>query len=87
MSPTIGMAKKRLCGKFTPPDAAPDSVEPLIDNGQQLGWVLSSKLRCNPLFISPKHLVSQATELQWVQNCLRGSSPSRWCKCRSSLPV
>lgn len=79
--PTIGVAKKRLCGKFTPPDAAPGSVEPLIDKEQQLGWVLRSKLRCNPLFISPGHRVSQATALQWVQNCLRGyrlPEPTRW---------
>ncbi|MCP2231508.1 deoxyribonuclease V [Erwinia aphidicola] len=79
--PTIGVAKKRLCGKFTPPGAAPGSVEPLIDKEQQLGWVLRSKLRCNPLFISPAHRVSQATALQWVQNCLRGyrlPEPTRW---------
>ncbi|WP_338492302.1 deoxyribonuclease V [Erwinia aphidicola] len=79
--PTIGVAKKRLCGKFTPPGAALGSVEPLIDKEQQLGWVLRSKLRCNPLFISPGHRVSQATALQWVQNCLRGyrlPEPTRW---------
>lgn len=79
--PTIGVAKKRLYGKFTPPGAALGSVEPLIDKEQQLGWVLRSKLRCNPLFISPGHRVSQATALQWVQNCLRGyrlPEPTRW---------
>jgi len=79
--PTIGVAKKRLCGTFTEPGAQPGSVQPLMDKEEQLGWVLRSKARCNPLFISPGHRVSQTTALQWVQNCLRGyrlPEPTRW---------
>nr|WP_314427698.1 deoxyribonuclease V [uncultured Erwinia sp.] len=79
--PTIGVAKKRLCGAFTPPDAEPGSHQPLMDKDRQLGWVLRSKARCNPLFISTGHRVSQATALQWVENCLRGyrlPEPTRW---------
>lgn len=79
--PAIGVAKKRLCGKFDTPDAEPGSFTPLIDKGQQLGWVLRSKMRCNPLFISPGHRISQDTALTWVQNCLRGyrlPEPTRW---------
>jgi len=79
--PTIGVAKKRLCGTFTPPDAEPGSYQPLMDKEQQIGWVLRSKSRCNPLFISTGHRVSQATALHWVQNCLRGyrlPEPTRW---------
>ncbi|MEJ4047446.1 deoxyribonuclease V [Erwinia sp. SLM-02] len=79
--PTIGVAKKRLCGAFTPPDAEPGSHQPLMDKDQQLGWVLRSKARCNPLFISTGHRVSQATALQWVENCLCGyrlPEPTRW---------
>ena len=79
--PTIGVAKKRLCGTFTPPDATPGSYQPLMDQEQQLGWVLQSKARCNPLFISCGHRVSHASALQWVQNCLRGyrlPEPTRW---------
>ncbi|CCG85556.1 deoxyribonuclease V [Erwinia piriflorinigrans] len=79
--PTIGVAKKRLCGQFTPPDTQPGSCQPLMDNDRQLGWVLRSKARCNPLFISPGHRVSQATALEWVQKCLLGyrlPEPTRW---------
>lgn len=79
--PTIGVAKKRLCGTFTPPDTEPGSHQPLMDKEQQIGWVLRSKLRCNPLFISTGHRISQITALQWVQNCLRGyrlPEPTRW---------
>ena len=50
--PTVGVAKKRLCGKFAPLDAAVGALAPLEDKGEQLGWVWRSKARCNPLFIS-----------------------------------
>jgi len=79
--PTIGVAKKRLCGKFEPPGAEPGSCEALRDKEELLGWVLRSKVRCNPLFISPGHRVSHATALEWVQRCLKGyrlPEPTRW---------
>ena len=79
--PTIGIAKSRLCGQFSALDAPSGSVQPLTDRQQQLGWVLRSKARCNPLFISPGNRVSLDTALYWVQNCLRGyrlPEPTRW---------
>ncbi|WP_428944397.1 deoxyribonuclease V [Pantoea sp. FN060301] len=79
--PTIGVAKSRLCGKFEPLDATPGSRQPLMDKGEQIGWVLRSKQRCNPLFISPGHRVSQDTALNWVETCLQGyrlPEPTRW---------
>ncbi|VDZ65641.1 endonuclease V [Citrobacter freundii] len=53
--PTIGVAKKRLCGKFEPLAAEPGALVPLLDKGEQLAWVWRSKARCNPLFISTGH--------------------------------
>ncbi|AXF77550.1 deoxyribonuclease V [Erwinia tracheiphila] len=79
--PTIGVAKRRLCGECAPLAASPGSREALMDKGEQLGWVLRSKLRCNPLFISPGHRVSSDTALHWVENCLQGyrlPEPTRW---------
>lgn len=79
--PTIGVAKSRLCGKFDPLDDEPGTTQPLIDKGEQIGWVLRSKRRCNPLFISPGHRVSQTTALSWVETCLNGyrlPEPTRW---------
>ncbi|ENN0600893.1 deoxyribonuclease V [Salmonella enterica] len=37
--PTIGVAKKRLCGKFEPLSAEPGALSPLMDKGEQLAWV------------------------------------------------
>ncbi|MGU3525770.1 deoxyribonuclease V [Enterobacteriaceae bacterium C23F] len=79
--PTIGVAKKRLCGKFEPLSAEPGALAPLIDKQEQLGWVWRSKARCNPLFVATGHRVSQDSALAWVQCCTRGyrlPEPTRW---------
>ncbi|MFZ1873609.1 MAG: deoxyribonuclease V [Chania sp.] len=79
--PTIGVAKKRLCGTFAPLDAAAGALAALEDKGEQLGWVWRSKARCNPLFIATGHRVSTASALAWVQRCMAGyrlPEPTRW---------
>ncbi|MRS17445.1 deoxyribonuclease V [Enterobacteriaceae bacterium RIT691] len=79
--PTIGIAKKRLCGKFEPLSAEPNALAPLWDKEEQLGWVWRSKARCNPLFIATGHRVSQDSALAWVERCTRGyrlPEPTRW---------
>lgn len=79
--PTIGVAKKRLCGRFADLDPEPGSRQPLLDKGEHIGWVLRSKARCNPLFVSTGHRVSLDSALHWVENCLRGyrlPEPTRW---------
>lgn len=79
--PTIGVAKKRLCGKFDPLSAEPGALAPLLDKGEQLAWVWRSKARCNPLFVSTGHRVALDSALTWVQRCIKGyrlPEPTRW---------
>ena len=79
--PTIGVAKKRLCGKFEPLGDEPGEKQALMDKGEQLGWVLRSKKRCNPLFVATGHRMSTDSALMWVQRCLAGyrlPEPTRW---------
>lgn len=79
--PTIGVAKSRLCGHFLPLGDAVGSTQALWDKDEQLGWVWRSKMRCNPLFISPGNGISLASSLYWVQQCSRGfrlPEPTRW---------
>lgn len=79
--PTIGVAKRRLCGRFEPLGDEPGSQQPLMDKGEKIGWVWRSKKRCNPLFVSTGHRVSIDTALEWVQNCMAGyrlPEPTRW---------
>ena len=82
--PTIGVAKKRLCGKFEPLAAEPGALAPLLDKGEQLAWVWRSKARCNPLFISTGHRVSMDSALAWVQRCMNGYRLPEPTRCRCS---
>lgn len=79
--PTIGVAKKRLCGRIGELKDEPGAVAPLMDKGEQLAWVWRSKARCNPLFVSTGHRVSLDSALGWVQRCMAGyrlPEPTRW---------
>lgn len=79
--PTIGVAKKRLCGAFEPLPTEQGALAPLIDKGEQLAWVWRSKARCNPLFVSIGHRVGMDSALAWVQRCTRNyrlPEPTRW---------
>ncbi|MFT4197440.1 MAG: deoxyribonuclease V [Pseudoxanthomonas sp.] len=70
--PILGVAKKVLCGRFGELPAEPGSAVPLLHRGEQLGWALRSKARCNPLIVSPGHRVSMAGALDWTRRLLRG---------------
>ncbi|HHE6471281.1 TPA: deoxyribonuclease V [Providencia rettgeri] len=69
---TIGVAKSRLCGDVVELSEEPESVQPLMVGENQLGWVLRSKKRCKPLYVSPGHKVGFSSSLAWVKQCLRG---------------
>jgi deoxyribonuclease V len=57
--PSIGVAKSRLCGRFTPPGPARGSASPLLDDaGREIGRVLRTRDRVKPMFISVGHLLS-----------------------------
>lgn len=70
--PTIGVAKSRLYGEYLPVDEKAGSYQQLLQDNRQLGWVLRSKKKCNPLFISPGHKINFSASLEWVNQCLRG---------------
>ena len=70
--PSIGVAKSRLTGKFAPLGNAALSQSPLTDKGEDIGAVLRSKNKRNPLFVSAGHLVSHETALEITLHCLKG---------------
>ncbi|MDC9593555.1 deoxyribonuclease V [Xenorhabdus sp. IM139775] len=79
--PTIGVAKSRLCGEHAQVGDIQGNRQPLLDHGEQVGVVLRSKKRCNPLYISLGHRVSTDSAVFWVEQCLRGyklPEPTRW---------
>lgn len=70
--PSLGVAKKVLAGKHDGPGPLQGDHSPLVHRGEQVGWALRSKPRCNPLIVSPGHRVSMQTSLHWVLRTLRG---------------
>lgn len=70
--PSIGVAKKPLSGRFEEPGDVAGAREPLRDGDETLGWVIRSKARCRPLFVSPGHRVSVESAATWVLHSLRG---------------
>lgn len=74
--PTIGVAKSRLYGTYDA-DALPDTAGasvPLYDKNrrQEIGAVLRTKPRTNPLFVSPGHWVSVTSAARLVSESVRG---------------
>lgn len=64
--PSIGVAKKILVGSGSEPHQMRGAYTPLRHKGAQLGWILRSKVKCNPLVVSPGHRVSLASSADLV---------------------
>lgn len=71
--PTIGVAKSRLYGAYDEPKDVGEAT-PVSDpkTHELLGYALKSKVRSNPLIISPGHRVSPGEALSITKSCLRG---------------
>jgi deoxyribonuclease V len=69
--PSVGVAKTLLYGK---PDRELDeqagSAVKLIGKSGQVGWVLRSKNKVQPLYVSPGHKVSMEGALEFVRSML-----------------
>src|SRR5215831_1628030 len=70
--PSIGCAKSRLTGSYTEPGPNAGDFAPLMAGREQVGVVLRSKARTNPLFISIGHLIDLPTAKSFVLRTLRG---------------
>lgn len=58
--PTIGVAKKRLCGVHVEPGMRRGDRADLMDRGDWIGTVLRTRERVKPLIVSPGHRVDLA---------------------------
>lgn len=56
--PTIGVAKNLLCGEVEKEPKHVGEREPVILNGQIIGFAVKTFERANPIYVSPGHLVS-----------------------------
>jgi deoxyribonuclease V len=68
--PGIGVAKSRLIGIFDDPPESVGSSSPLMDSGEQIGLVLSTRTAVRPLFISIGHRVDLKSAVELAMSCL-----------------
>ncbi len=68
--PSIGIAQRKLVGEYRVPGEAGD-FNPITYEGEQVGWILRSKEGCNPVFVSPGHMVSLERSLGITKHCLK----------------
>jgi deoxyribonuclease V len=63
------VAQGRLVGEYEDPKDV-DDFSKLMLEGEQVGWVLLSKAKCRPIFVSPGHMVSMRRALSICLYCL-----------------
>ena len=69
--PTVGAAKSRLIG--TP--AEKDGRTFLVDKGEVIGEVVTTKPGAKPIYVSIGHMVSLDTAVKIVKHCSKGRIP------------
>ncbi len=67
--PAIGCAKSRLCGEYEEPPQEAGKYSYLLDNGETIGAVLRTRVKCKPLFVSIGHQVDLTAAIDWVLKC------------------
>ena len=70
--PTIGCAKSRLCGTYKEPNAAPGSLAPLMHRKEQIGYIVRTKHKVKPVFVSAGHRIDLASAVRVVLGTTRG---------------
>jgi deoxyribonuclease V len=80
--PTIGVAKSRLYGLHA--DVGPERgarADLLDKNTNLIGAVLRTRVKTNPLYVSPGHMMDVEHAVQFVMACCttyRLPEPTRW---------
>lgn len=68
--PTVGAAKKRLCGEHPAFDLRRGSAVPLRLREEVLGWAYCSRDGVQPIYISPGHLSDLESSRELIARCL-----------------
>jgi deoxyribonuclease V len=70
--PTVGCAKSRLCGTHREPGPRRGALARLVDRKEQIGYVVRTKDRVSPLYISAGHKIDLASAVRVVLGTTRG---------------
>jgi deoxyribonuclease V len=79
-TPTIGVAKSRLLGDFSPPPDQRGAWAPLLDRGEVVGAAVRTRRGVKPVFVSPGHRLDVASAVRLTLACTdryRLPEPSR----------
>ncbi|MEM2982165.1 MAG: endonuclease V [Candidatus Bathyarchaeia archaeon] len=67
--PSIGVAGSRLCGEYSRQPTSFGDYEPLMLNGDAVGWLVKPAVG-KPIYVSPGHMVSLKSSVEIVLRCL-----------------
>ena len=70
-TPTVGCAKKRLCGEHQPLELRQGFHTPLIHNHERVGDVVCTRDGIKPVYVSPGHLADFYSSCELIRKCLR----------------
>lgn len=69
--PTVGCAKKRLCGEHLPLELRKGWRTPLVHNHERIGDVVCTRDGVKPVYVSPGHLSDFDSSCDLIIKCLR----------------
>jgi deoxyribonuclease V len=69
-TPTVGSAKKVLCGQYQEPASPARSHTPLIFKDEVVGAVLRTRNAIKPVFVSPGHLIDVPGAVDIISQCI-----------------
>lgn len=70
--PTIGVAKSRLVGHGKEPGINAGDMTMLLDKGDHIGYIVRTKLKTKPLYISAGNRIDHGTAVKIMLRTLRG---------------
>jgi deoxyribonuclease V len=69
-TPTVGCAKKVLCGKYEEPASTKGSNTPLVFKDEVVGAALRTKNAVKPVFVSPGNFMDVASTVDIITQCV-----------------
>jgi deoxyribonuclease V len=69
---TLGFAKNHLTGNYREPGPQKGDFSNVIDQGEKIGYVLRTRKRVKPIWVSPGHKISMNQSLEIALHCSRG---------------
>lgn len=67
---SLGCAKHKLCGEYQEPAPEQFASSPLVHKGETIGYVLRTKAKVNPVFVSPGHKIDLQGSLDVIKGCV-----------------